>query len=290
MTSERAGQPAGPADLVDLGALREAYDARRPDPDDPAQRVAFGTSGHRGSSLRSSFNEAHIVATTAAICAYREDRGIRGPLFLARDTHALSEPAFLTALEVLVAAGVDVRIDSAEGFTPTPALSHAVLAWNRVHPEALADGIVVTPSHNPPADGGFKYNPPSGGPADSATTAAIEDAANEILRSGPASVRRVPAERARASAARHDFLGRYVDDLPSVIDVAAIASSGLRIGVDPLGGAAVAYWSAIAERHGIGLEVTNDRVDPAFGFMTLDWDGQIRMHPSSPYAMARLIG
>jgi phosphoglucomutase len=290
MTSERAGQPAGPADLVDLAALREAYVARRPDPDDPAQRVAFGTSGHRGSSLRGSFNEAHIVATTAAICAYRQDRGIRGPLFLARDTHALSEPAFLTALEVLVAAGVDVRIDSADGYTPTPALSHAILAWNRERPEALADGIVVTPSHNPPADGGFKYNPPSGGPADAATTAAIEDAANEILRSGPAAVRRVPAERARASAARYDFLGRYVDDLPSVIDEAAIASSGLRIGVDPLGGAAVAYWSAIAERHGIGLEVTNERVDPAFGFMTLDWDGQIRMDPSSPHAMARLIG
>jgi phosphoglucomutase len=289
MTSERAGQPAGPADLVDLTALREAYYARRPDPDDPAQRVAFGTSGHRGSSFRGSFNEAHIVATTAAICAYREGQGIRGPLFVARDTHALSEPAFLTALEVLVAAGVDVRIDAADGYTPTPALSHAILAWNREHPGTLADGIVVTPSHNPPADGGFKYNPPSGGPADTAVTRAIEQAANARLAGALADVARVPAERARDSATRYDFLGRYVDDLPSVIDVAAIASSGLHIGVDPLGGAAVAYWAAIAERHAIGLEVTNDRVDPAFGFMTLDWDGQIRMDPSSPYAMARLV-
>jgi phosphoglucomutase len=290
MTSERAGQPAGPVDLVDLTTLRDAYYVRRPDADDPTQRVAFGTSGHRGSSLRGSFNEEHIVATTAAICAYRHAQGIRGPLFVARDTHALSEPAFLTALEVLVAAGVDVRIDSADGYTPTPALSHAILAWNREHPEAHADGIVVTPSHNPPADGGFKYNPPSGGPADAATTRAIEDAANEVLRSGVAAVRRTPAGQARASATLYDFLGRYVDDLPGVVDVEAIASSGLRIGVDPLGGAAVGYWAAIAERHGIGLEVTNDRVDPAFGFMTLDWDGQIRMDPSSPHAMARLIG
>ena len=288
-TSEQAGRPADPADLVDLEALQSAYYARQPDADDPAQRVAFGTSGHRGSSLRSSFNEAHIVATTAAICAYRRAQRIRGPLFMGRDTHALSEPACLTALEVLVADGVDVRVDDADGFTPTPAVSHAILAWNREHPEALADGIVVTPSHNPPADGGFKYNPPSGGPADAVVTRGIEDAANELLRIGLEHVARVPIDRAREAAGRYDFLGRYVDDLPSVIDVAAIAGSGLRIGVDPLGGAAVAYWGAIAERHGLDLAVTNDRVDPTFGFMTLDWDGQIRMDPSSPFAMARLI-
>ena len=288
-TSEQAGRPADPADLVDLEALQSAYYARQPDADDPAQQVAFGTSGHRGSSLRSSFNEAHIVATTAAICAYRRAQRIRGPLFMGRDTHALSEPACLTALEVLVADGVDVRVDDADGFTPTPAVSHAILAWNRVHPGALADGIVVTPSHNPPADGGFKYNPPSGGPADALVTRGIEDVANELLRSGLERVARVPADRARATAGRYDFLGRYVDDLPGVIDLAAISGSGLRIGVDPLGGAAVAYWGAIAERHGLDLAVTNDRVDPTFGFMTLDWDGQIRMDPSSPFAMARLI-
>jgi phosphoglucomutase len=290
MTNERAGQPAEAVDLVDLEALRAAYFSGRPDPDDPAQRVAFGTSGHRGSSLRSSFNEAHIVATTAAICRHRRSEGIAGPLFMGRDTHALSEPAFLTALEVLVADGVDVRIDSADGYTPTPALSHAILAWNREHPEALADGIVVTPSHNPPADGGFKYNPPSGGPADASITRSIEEAANGLLRSGQDDVARVPAERARAAAGGYDFQGRYVADLPSVVDLAAIAASGLRIGVDPLGGAAVGYWGAIAERHGLRIEVTNPRVDPAFGFMTLDWDGQIRMDPSSVYAMARLIG
>jgi phosphoglucomutase len=289
MTSERAGQPADAGSLVDLSALLDAYYDQQPDVDEPGQRVAFGTSGHRGSSLRTSFNEAHIVTTSAAICAWRRGQGIRGPLFMGRDTHALSEPAFQTALEVLVADGVDVRIDAADGFTPTPALSHAILTWNREHPDALADGIVVTPSHNPPADGGFKYNPPSGGPADSGVTRAIEDAANHLLRGGFEEVPRVPLSRAREAAARYDFLGRYVDDLPNVIDVAAIAGSGLRIGVDPLGGAAVAYWPAIAERHGIGLVVTNDRVDPTFGFMTLDWDGQIRMDPSSPHAMARLI-
>jgi phosphoglucomutase len=288
-TSEQAGRPADPAALVDLPSLREAYYERRPDAEVPGQRVSFGTSGHRGSSLRTSFNEAHIVATTAAICAYRRSRGIRGPLFLGRDTHALSEPAFLTALEVLTADGVDVRVDTADGFTPTPALSHAILTWNREHPEALADGIVVTPSHNPPADGGFKYNPPSGGPADAAVTRAIEDAANDLLRGGLERVVRLTTERARAAATSYDFLGRYVEDLDNVIDMSAIAASGLRIGVDPLGGAAVAYWGAIAERHGLALSITNDRVDPTFGFMTLDWDGQIRMDPSSPHAMARLI-
>ena len=288
-TSDYAGQPADPSILVDLQGLEEAYYSRVPDPSEATQRVAFGTSGHRGSSLSNSFNETHIVATTAAIVEYRERLGVEGPLFMGRDTHALSEPAFLTALEVLVAAGVDVRIDSADGFTPTPGISHAILTWNREHPDVQADGIVVTPSHNPPADGGFKYNPPSGGPADASMTKAIQDAANELLAGGLEAVERVPAPRAKAGAARYDFMGTYVAALPQVIDVAAIASSGLRIGVDPLGGAAVAYWAAIADEHGIDLDITNDAVDPRFGFMTRDWDGKIRMDPSSPYAMARLI-
>lgn len=288
--NERAGQPADPDLLVDLGALREAYYAQVPDAAVPAQRVAFGTSGHRGSSLQTSFNEAHIIATTAAICAFRRSQGTRGPLFMGRDTHALSEPAFVTALEVLAADGVDVRIDKDDGFTPTPAISHAILTWNREHPEAPADGIVVTPSHNPPSDGGFKYNPPSGGPADADTTRAIQDAANELLRTGLDAVKRLPVEQARGAASRYAFLDTYVESLGEVIDMAAIAASGLRIGVDPLGGAAVAYWPAIADRHGLDLTITNLSVDPRFGFMTLDWDGKIRMDPSSAYAMARLIG
>ena len=275
--------------LIDVAALTDAYYSGRPDVAEPAQRVAFGTSGHRGSSLSTSFNEAHIVATTAAICSYRRAQGTAGPLFIGRDTHALSEPAFVTALEVLVADGVDVRVDAADGYTPTPAISHAILTWNRAHPEALADGIVVTPSHNPPADGGFKYNPPTGGPADAAMTRTIQDAANELLRKGLDGIARTPRERARAAASAYDFIGVYVDSLTEVIDVAAIAAAGLRIGVDPLGGAAVDYWGAIAERHGIALTVTNDTVDPTFGFMTVDWDGKIRMDPSSPYAMARVI-
>jgi phosphoglucomutase len=276
--------------LVDMGALVDAYYSLRPDVGVPAQCVSFGTSGHRGSSLDTAFNEAHIVATTAAICTYRRSRGITGPLFMGRDTHALSEPAFRTALEVLVAEGVDVRIDGDDGFTPTPAISHAVLTWNREHPGALADGIVVTPSHNPPDDGGFKYNPPSGGPADAAVTRAVQDAANEMLRTGTDGITRVPWERARKVALGYDFMGTYVADLDQVIDTSAIAAAGLRIGVDPLGGAAVAYWGAIAEHHGITLTVTDETVDPTFGFMTVDWDGQIRMDPSSPYAMARLVG
>ena len=288
-TSEFAGAPADPSILIDPRALEDAYYDGVPDPREPTQRVAFGTSGHRGSSLTNSFNEAHIVATTAAIVGYRRGQGISGPLFMGRDTHALSEPAFLTALEVLVAADVDVRIDSADGYTPTPGVSHAILEWNREHPEAPADGIVVTPSHNPPADGGFKYNPPSGGPADSTVTGAIEDAANKLLEASIAGVGRVPAPRARASATRFDFMGTYVEHLGEVIDLAAIASSGLRIGVDPLGGAAVAWWAAIADHHGLDLTITNDTVDPTFGFMTRDWDGKIRMDPSSPYAMARLV-
>ena len=287
--NDRAGTPAQPGDLVDVGRLLDAYADVRPDPSVPAQRVAFGTSGHRGSSLTGSFNEAHILATTEAICRYRRGRGIDGPLFVARDTHALSEPAFLTALEVLVANGVDARIDTSDGFTPTPALSHAILVHNRGRTDGLADGIVVTPSHNPPEDGGFKYNPPNGGPADTDVTGAIQAEANRLLETGLDGIRRVPADHARADAGRYDFLGTYVDDLPSVVDLDAIRASGLRLGVDPMGGAAVAYWSAIGERFGLDLTVTNPVVDPTFGFMTLDWDGRIRMDPSSPNAMQRLV-
>ncbi len=289
----RAGQPALAAELVDVPALLRAYEEVHPDPSDPAQRVAFGTSGHRGSALRAAFNEDHILATTEAICRYRSSKGYTGPLFMGRDTHALSEPAWRTALEVLVANGVDVRVDAADGFTPTPAVSHAILGANRGRATGLADGIVVTPSHNPPDDGGFKYNPPNGGPADTDVTRWIQDEANRILEaSGDAGldgVARVPLDRARARAGVHDFMGTYVADLENVVDMAAIAGSGLRLGVDPLGGAAVAYWGAIGERYGLDLTVTNDAVDPQFGFMTLDWDGKIRMDPSSPFAMARLV-
>ncbi|MFV2062051.1 MAG: phosphoglucomutase (alpha-D-glucose-1,6-bisphosphate-dependent) [Chloroflexota bacterium] len=288
--SDVAGKPAPASMLVDLRGLTDAFYSGRPDPDVPSQRVAFGTSGHRGSSLTTSFNENHIIATTAAICAYRLSQGTTGPLFIGRDTHGLSEPAFRCALEVLAAAHVDIRVDSADGYTPTPAISHAILSWNREHPGAPADGIVVTPSHNPPADGGFKYNPPTGGPADASVTTVIEAAANDLLRAGLGEVRRIPWERARSGATAHDFMGTYVVDLDAVIDMEAIRSSGLRIGVDPLGGASVAYWGAISARHGLGLTITNDTVDATFRFMTLDWDGKIRMDPSSPYAMAALIG
>ena len=293
--SERAGQPADPSTLVDIDALLRAYHDRAPDPADPTQRVLFGTSGHRGSSFRGAFNEAHILAITQAICRYRASRGYTGPLFIARDTHALSEPATRTAIEVLVANGADVRVDDRDGFTPTPVLSHAILAANRPADSwrHLADGIVVTPSHNPPDDGGFKYNPPNGGPADTDVTRWIQDEANRILEAsgsdGVAGIKRVAYATAIGATTPYDFLGTYVDDLPNVIDMAAIASSGLRIGVDPMGGAAVAYWSAIAERHSLDITVTNDVVDPQFGFMTCDWDGKIRMDPSSPYAMARLV-
>ncbi len=300
----RAGQPAEPADLVDIPALLRAYEEITPDPSDPTQRVAFGTSGHRGSAFRGAFNEAHILAISEAICRYRELRGYDGPLFIGRDTHALSEPATRTALEVLVARGLDVRVDAADGFTPTPAISHAIVVANRGKRvpasdapasagRGLADGIVVTPSHNPPDDGGFKYNPPNGGPADTDVTGWIQAEANRLLeasgRDGVAGIARVAPDRARAGARAHDFLGAYVDDLPSVVDLATVAGSGLRIGVDPMGGASVAYWAAIAERHGLDLTVVNDRVDPTFGFMTYDWDGRIRMDPSSPSAMAGLI-
>ncbi len=290
----RAGRPAEPSMLVDVDRLVRAYYETVPDPADPAQRVAFGTSGHRGSSLNGAFNEAHIAATTEAICRYREAHGTSGPLFIGRDTHALSAPAFLTALEVLGAHQVDVRVDADDGYTPTPAVSHAILVHNQtgrgVPSPALADGIVVTPSHNPPEDGGFKYNPPNGGPADTDVTSWIQDEANRLLESNLDGVRRVATEPARARATPYDFVGTYVDDLASVIDMDAIRASGLRLGVDPLGGASVAYWPAIARRYGLDLTIINDVVDPQFGFMTLDWDGRIRMDPSSPYAMASLVG
>jgi phosphoglucomutase len=298
-TDPRAGQPADPTRLVDIPALLAAYHDRRPDPSDPAQRVAFGTSGHRGSSLRTSFNEAHILATTEAIWRYRSKQGYDGPLFIGRDTHALSAPATTTALEVLVAHGVDVRVDAADGYTPTPAVSHAIIVANRgpdtrTGARGRADGIVVTPSHNPPDDGGFKYNPPNGGPADTDVTGWIQDEANRLLggtgRDGVDGIPRATTGDVMDGVTGYDFLGTYVDDLRNVVDMATIASSGLRIGVDPMGGASVAYWAAIRDRYRLDLTVTNETVDPAFGFMTLDWDGKIRMDPSSPYAMARLVG
>ncbi|MFJ4359158.1 phosphoglucomutase (alpha-D-glucose-1,6-bisphosphate-dependent) [Streptomyces massasporeus] len=291
MQHERAGSPAGPEDLVDVARLVTAYYARRPDLDDPGQRVTFGTSGHRGSSLAAAFNDDHIAATSQAICEYRAGQGIDGPLFLGADTHALSEPAWVTALEVFAANEVTVLIDDADGYTPTPAVSHAILTHNRGRTTGLADGVVVTPSHNPPADGGFKYNPPSGGPAASGATTWIQDRANEIIRGGLKDVRRVSHARALAAptTGRYDFLGTYVADLPDVLDLDAIRSAGIRIGADPLGGASVAYWGRIAEQHGLDLTVVNPHTDPTWRFMTLDWDGKIRMDCSSPYAMASLI-
>ncbi|MFJ3923380.1 phosphoglucomutase (alpha-D-glucose-1,6-bisphosphate-dependent) [Streptomyces sp. NPDC090022] len=291
MPNERAGRQAQPEDLVDVARLVTAYYALHPDPADPAQRVAFGTSGHRGSSLATAFNEDHITATSQAICEYRERQGIDGPLFLGADTHALSEPARVSALEVFAANDVTVLIDSADGYTPTPAVSHAILTHNRGRRTGLADGVVVTPSHNPPADGGFKYNPPHGGPAGSEATNWIQDRANEIITGGLGDVRRLPLTRALAApgTGRHDFLGAYVRDLPAVLDLDAVRAAGVRIGADPLGGASVAYWSRIAEEHRLDLTVVNPETDPTWRFMTLDWDGRIRMDCSSPYAMASLI-
>ncbi|MER6302009.1 phosphoglucomutase (alpha-D-glucose-1,6-bisphosphate-dependent) [Kitasatospora sp. NPDC001539] len=291
MAHARAGQPAQADDLVDVARLVTAYYAVRPDPQEVAQRVVFGTSGHRGSSLDAAFNEDHIAATTQAICEYRAEQGVSGPLFLGADTHALSEPARVTALEVLAANGVYVLVDSADGYTPTPAVSHAILAHNRRSPQALADGIVVTPSHNPPRDGGFKYNPPSGGPAGSEATGWIQDRANELIREGLRGVKRVPYARASAAATtgRYDYLTAYVEDLPSVLDLEAVRAAGVRIGADPLGGASVAYWARIAESHRLDLTVVNPVTDPTWRFMTLDWDGKIRMDCSSPAAMASLI-
>ncbi|MEQ4719309.1 phosphoglucomutase (alpha-D-glucose-1,6-bisphosphate-dependent) [Nonomuraea sp. B19D2] len=289
MTHERAGQPAQPADLVDVARLVTSYYALHPDPGDAGQRVAFGTSGHRGSSLKAAFNEGHILATSQAICDYRRSMGTDGPLFLGIDTHALSEPARVSALEVLAANGVEVLIDTRDGYTPTPAVSHAILRHNQGRTTGLADGVVITPSHNPPGDGGFKYNPPHGGPADTDATTWIQDRANRLLASGLESVLRVSYAKALDVVGRYDFLGMYVDDLPSVLDIDAIRAAGVRIGADPLGGASVAYWGEIAERHRLDLTVVNPLVDPTWRFMTLDWDGKIRMDCSSPYAMASLI-
>ena len=284
----RAGQPAQPEDLVDLPHLVTAYYSIDPDPDDVAQQVVFGTSGHRGSALNGAFNEAHILAITQAIVEYRAAHGTTGPLFIGRDTHGLSEPAWVSALEVLAAHDVVALIDSADRYTPTPAISHAILTYNRGRTDALADGIVVTPSHNPPYDGGFKYNPPNGGPADTDATNVIAKRANEILRNGE-TVKRVPLARALQSAQRHDYMDSYVDDLPNVVDINVIRKAGVRIGADPLGGASVDYWAAIAERHNLKLSVVNPLVDATWRFMTLDHDGKIRMDCSSPDAMASLI-
>ncbi|GID91936.1 phosphoglucomutase (alpha-D-glucose-1,6-bisphosphate-dependent) [Amorphoplanes digitatis] len=287
----RAGTPADSRDTIDVPRVVLSYYTGHPDPAVAEQRVAFGTSGHRGSSLRTAFNEDHIVATSQAIVEYRRDQGTDGPLFLGRDTHALSEPAMISALEVFAANDVTVLIDSRDGYTPTPALSHAILSHNRGRTSGVADGVVVTPSHNPPDDGGFKYNPPHGGPADTDATKWIQDRANVLIASGLKDVRRVPIARARASALvdGYDYLDAYVGDLGSVIDMQAIRDAGIRIGADPLGGASVAYWGEIGSRYGLDLTVVNPDVDPTFGFMTLDWDGKIRMDCSSPYAMASLI-
>ena len=285
------GQLAPESALENIPRLVTAYFTIKPDPKKPTQRVAFGTSGHRGSSLRASFNEAHILATSQAVCAYRKANGIDGPLFIGIDTHALSEPAFATALEVLAANGVETMISQGGEYTPTPAVSHAVLVHNRGRTSGLADGIVITPSHNPPEDGGFKYNPPNGGPADTDVTGWIEKEANRLIEGGLAEVKRIPYARARAAATthEHDFLGAYVADLGNVIDFDAIRSANLKLGVDPLGGAGVNYWGRIAEHYRFDLDVVSATVDPTFRFMTLDWDGRIRMDPSSKFAMQRLI-
>src|SRR3954471_3524138 len=284
MTS-RAGTPATASDLIDVHELLQAYWHRHPDVNDPEQKVAFGTSGHRGSSLKSAFNDDHIAATTQAIVEYRAGQGITGPLFIGADTHALSAPAQTTALEVLVANDVRVLVDEHNGFTPTPAVSHAILTYNRAGHDDQTDGIVVTPSHNPPADGGFKYNPPHGGPADSDATSWIANRANEIIANGLRDVRRAEASAVES----YDFRANYVNDLASIIDFDAIKRSGIRIGADPLGGASVSYWQAIADTYGLDLTVVNDRVDPTWRFMTLDWDEKIRMDPSSPSAMASVV-
>ncbi|HST67020.1 MAG TPA: phosphoglucomutase, partial [Mycobacteriales bacterium] len=289
--SDRAGQPASPADLVDVPKLVTAYYAEHPDVGQADQRVAFGTSGHRGSALSLSFNSDHIVATSQAICDYRAGAGTDGPLFLGRDTHALSEPAFVDALEVFAANGVRVLIDAQDTYTPTPAVSHAILTYNRGRSDGLADGVVVTPSHNPPRDGGFKYNPPNGGPADTDITRWIQDRANELLGAGLAGVKRVTYAQARAAdtTGTYDYIGTYVADLGAALDLDAVRSAGITIGADPLGGASVPYWGEIGSHYGLDLTVVNPLVDPTWRFMTLDWDGKIRMDCSSPYAMASLI-
>ncbi|MBF6246222.1 MULTISPECIES: phosphoglucomutase (alpha-D-glucose-1,6-bisphosphate-dependent) [Nocardia] len=290
MAHDRAGRPARAGDLEDLPHLVTAYYSRIPDPAEPAQQVAFGTSGHRGSSLDCAFNEAHILAITQAIVEYRATRGITGPVYLARDTHALSEPAWTTALEVLAANDVTAVIDSRGRYTPTPALSHAVLRHNRGGTRHQADGIVVTPSHNPPRDGGFKYNPPHGGPADTVATDAIADRANELLRGGLAGIKRTTLQHALATGVqRYDYLDQYIADLPNVLNLDAVRGAGIRLGADPMGGASVDYWEEIGQRYDLELEVVNPFVDPTWRFMTLDSDGKIRMDPSSRYAMASLV-
>ncbi|HUP63973.1 MAG TPA: phosphoglucomutase (alpha-D-glucose-1,6-bisphosphate-dependent), partial [Thermoanaerobaculia bacterium] len=290
MASELAGTRPTADMLVNVPRLVAAYYSERPDPAVREQRVAFGTSGHRGSSLKTAFNEMHILATTQAICDYRREQRIAGPLFLGIDTHALSEPAFVSAMEVLAANEVEVRIDRDRGYTPTPVISHAILTWNRDHPDLRADGIVITPSHNPPEDGGFKYNPPHGGPSGSEASRAIENAANKQL-ADPSPIRRISFQRALTAATTrpHDFVGAYTGDLGAVIDLDIVRAAGVRIGVDPMGGAGVGFWDAIRERYGLNLDVVNRAVDPTFRFMTLDWDGKIRMDCSSPHAMAGLI-
>jgi phosphoglucomutase len=290
-THELAGTPAPRGILVNIPRLVSAYFAVRPEPENPDQRVAFGTSGHRGCALAGTFNEPHVLAITQALCEHRAAEAITGPLFLGMDTHALSEAAFATSLEVLAAHAVPVRIQQGHGYTPTPVISHAILSWNRGRRDAFADGVVLTPSHNPPSDGGFKYNPPSGGPADATITDRIQDRANELLRNGLAGVKRIPFERAlRApSTVEYDFVTPYVRDLATVLDLEPVRLAGIKIGVDPLGGAAVGFWGPIAEAYGLNLEVVNPVVDPAFAFMPLDWDGKIRMDCSSPHAMAGLI-
>ena len=286
-----AGQPAPPSTLVEVNKLLAAYWAEKPDPSAREQRVSFGTSGHRGSSFKRSFNENHIAAIAQAVCEYRATQHTTGPLYLGKDTHALSDPAFLTVLEVLAANGVEVMIDQDEGFTPTPVISHAILSYNRGRTSGLADGIVITPSHNPPEDGGIKYNPPNGGPADTQVTKWIEDRANTILTNKLQECNRLPIEQARQAATihRHDYIGAYVGDLNNIVDMAAIKSAGLKLGIDPLGGSGIAYWQPIIEQSGLDIEIVNPTVDPTFRFMPLDWDGKIRMDCSSPYAMANLI-
>ncbi|MER3480595.1 MAG: phosphoglucomutase, alpha-D-glucose phosphate-specific [Meiothermus sp.] len=285
-----AGKPAPRGILINVPRLLVEYYALHPDPDDPLQQVAFGTSGHRGTSARRTFNQAHILAIAQAVAEYRAQRGISGPLYLGMDTHALSEAAWASALEVLVANGVHVRIERGRGYTPTPLVSHAILSYNRGRRQGLADGIVITPSHNPPQDGGFKYNPPSGGPADTGVTEAIQERANQILRGGLREVRRVSLERALEGAEEFDFVTPYVHELRGIVEIEAIKAAGVRIGVDPLGGSSLATWQRVADHYGLELTVVNERIDPSFSFMTVDKDGKIRMDCSSPYAMASLIG
>ncbi len=289
--SELAGRPAPPEALINIDALLNAYYDKRPDASIPEQRVAFGTSGHRGTSLDASFNEDHVLAITEAVVRYRTSQGVDGPLFVGRDTHALSEVAFRSVLEVLSAGNVEARIDSAGGFTPTPSVSHAILTHNRGRTAGVADGIVITPSHNPPEDGGIKYNPPNGGPAETDVTGWIQDEANKLLAGGLDGIKRIPIERALTAPQiqRYDFCSAYVDDLKSVVDMDVIRGAGLRLGVDPLGGSSLAYWHAVAERYDLDLTIVNEAIDPTFRFMTLDWDGKIRMDCSSPYAMSGLI-